>query len=70
LFAVDYIDDYYDQGYLIEGLISRGVRFLISGEVAREIGDSNFEWPKGDEAYKQEMEARIEAARENHKAQY
>jgi len=70
LFAVDYIDDYYDQGYLIEGLISRGVRFLISGELARGMNVDYFEWPEGDEAYKQEMEARIEAARENHKAQY
>jgi hypothetical protein len=67
LFAVDYIDEYDDRHYLVEHLISRGVRFLISGEVVTEIGN-NLEWPEGDEAYKQEMEARIEAARENHKA--
>jgi hypothetical protein len=69
LFAADYNEDY-EYRYLIEHLISRGVRFLISGNVVTEIANNgiDFEWPEGDEAYKQEMEARIEAARENHKA--
>jgi hypothetical protein len=65
LFAVDYIDWDYDdveKGYLVEGLIRSGVRFLISGKLAREIADGDFEWPEGDDAYKQEMEARFEAS--------
>ena len=70
LFAVDYIDDEYDQGHFVEDLISRGVRFLISGDVVREIENNwiDFKWPEGDEAYKQEMKSRIEAALKNHKA--
>jgi hypothetical protein len=45
------------------------VKFLISTEVIQEIERNgiDFEWPEGDETYKQEMESRISAAREYHK---
>jgi hypothetical protein len=65
LFAVDYNEDYEHPKYLVEGLIRRGIRFLISAEVVEDVkkGYIDFEWPKGDEAYKEEMETRIEKAR-------
>jgi hypothetical protein len=69
LFAVDYNEDYEHPKYLVEGLIRRGVKFLISTEVVQEIERNgiDFEWPEGDETYKREMESRISAAHEYHK---
>jgi hypothetical protein len=65
LFAVDYNEDYEHPKYLAEGLIRRGIRFLVSPEVIQEIekGNIEFDWPEGDDAYKKDIEARIAEAR-------
>jgi hypothetical protein len=69
LFAVDYNEDYEHPKYLVEGLIRRGVPFLISPGVIQDIKNKNidFEWPKGGIAYKKEMKSRISIAHEKAK---
>lgn len=58
-YAVDYNEDHEPYVYLVEGLIKRGVRFLVSPEMTKHIEYAELEWPKGDLEYKSEMETRI-----------
>lgn len=69
LFAVDYNEDYEHPKYLVEGLIRRGVKFLISDEVVEAIQRNNvtFEWPETDGPYKKDMEDRIRIAQDRYK---
>jgi hypothetical protein len=63
LFAVDFNEDHEPYVYLLAGLIRRGIYFLVSPE---SIDDEEYikkNWPKGDQAYRKEMEKRFAAAR-------
>lgn len=63
LYAVDYNEDHEPYVYLVAGLIRRGIRFLVSPGVVENSEWIEMDWPEGDEAYRRDMEARIEAAR-------
>ncbi|MCT7964005.1 hypothetical protein NG791_25340 [Laspinema sp. D1] len=59
LYAIDYNEDYERYTYLVEGLISRGVKFLVSPACAEELTNVDFEWPENNPDYKKEMERRF-----------
>lgn len=62
LYAIDYCEDHEPYIYLVEELIHRGVRFLISPGMLECIEYIRFDWPD-DEQYVSEMNARIDAAK-------
>jgi hypothetical protein len=62
LYAIDYNEDYEPYVYLVEGLIARGVRFLVSPEALKHVNWDGQSWPKGDAGYRKEMEKRIKRA--------
>ncbi|MDM8539892.1 hypothetical protein QUF90_02275 [Desulfococcaceae bacterium HSG9] len=62
LYAIDYNEDYEPHVYFIEGLVRRGVKFLVSEEATKELKHVHFEWPKGDVKYKSEMLKRFAEA--------
>lgn len=61
LYAVDYNEDTEPYVYLVAGLIRRGIRFLVSPEVAQRLEWIELVWPNGDEAYRRDMQARLKA---------
>jgi len=63
LYAIDYNEDHEPYVYLVSGLISRGIRFLVSPDMMKDFEWIELNWPEGDDAYRRDMEARFEAAR-------
>jgi hypothetical protein len=62
LFAVDFNEDHEPHQYLIEGLVRRGIPFLVSPESTKCLTFADIEWPEGHDAFKNEMLARFTAA--------
>jgi hypothetical protein len=62
LYAIDYNEDHEPYVYLVEGLIRREVRFLVSPDAAKHVKWLELDWPEGDRAYRKEMEKRFEKA--------
>jgi hypothetical protein len=62
LYAVDFNEDHEPYVYLVATLIRKGIRFLVSHGVIKNLKYTKLEWPKDDLAYRREMEARFEAA--------
>ena len=64
LYAIDYNEDALaERIFLIEGLIDRGIKFLVSpNSVDCCGGDMDFEWPKNNPGYEQEMRLRFAIA--------
>ena len=63
LFAIDYNEDHEPYEYFIAGLIGRGIRFLISPGMIKNIKYIDLEYPSGDQIYQSDMENRIRDAR-------
>ncbi|MBN2269352.1 MAG: hypothetical protein JXN61_01990 [Sedimentisphaerales bacterium] len=63
LYAVDYNEDYEPYIYLVEGLVGRGVHFLVSPGVIENIENIELAWPEGDPEYRTEMERRFDLAK-------
>lgn len=63
LYAIDYNEDHEPYIYLASGLIRQGIRFLVSPDMMKDFRYIELEWPKGDDAYRRDMEARFEASR-------
>lgn len=63
LCAIDYSENAPEElVYLIDALISRGIKFLVSpNSVNFRAGDINFEWPENNPGYEQEMRNRLAA---------
>ncbi len=64
LFAVDYTDDTEPYEYLVDALISNGVKFLISPGALKHLDHVGFEWPDDDPEYQKAMEKRFAEAKE------
>ncbi len=63
LFAVDFNEDDEPYLYLVEGLLNRGVHFLVSPEAASDLADNHlFRMPDGSDAYSVAMRRRFEVA--------
>lgn len=63
LYAIDFNEDHEPHIYLVEGLIRKGVLFLVSPEMMDVFEWITLEWPEGKRAYRKTMEARFESAR-------
>ena len=63
LYAVDYNEDYEPYVYFVEGLVRRGVCFLVSPGVIENLEHIDLSWPKNNPKYQKEMEQQFEAAR-------
>ncbi|HEX3860612.1 MAG TPA: hypothetical protein VHY35_02870 [Stellaceae bacterium] len=61
-YAIDYNEDTEPYVYLIEGLIRRGIRFLVSFGAAEILDEIDIEWPDKDSSYRSDMEARFALA--------
>ena len=61
LYAIDYNEDALEERFfLIEGLISGGIKFLVSPNAVECCGgDMDFDWPKNNPSYEQEMRLRF-----------
>lgn len=59
LFAVDYNEDHEPYTYFVAHLIRRGIRFLVSPGVIEYKKWIEFDWPKNDIEYKNEMSRRL-----------
>jgi hypothetical protein len=59
LYAIDYNEDHEPYIYLVDGLIRRGTKFLISPDSIDDLKNVDFHWPKDNPEYKQEMEKRL-----------
>jgi hypothetical protein len=64
LYAIDYNEDHEPYIYLIEGLIRRGIMFLVSPDSLDHIEACSFEWPSENDEYQAEMMQRINLARQ------
>lgn len=64
LYAIDFNEDHEPYVYLVSGLIRRGITFLVSPEMLQNIEYIEFDWPQDSKCYRQEMEARIEKAKQ------
>jgi len=62
LFAVDFNEDHEPYVYLVENIISHGVRFLVSPGVVENLEHTELAWPKDNKKYKLEMIKRFKAA--------
>ncbi len=62
-FAIDHNEDHEPYTYLVDGLILRKIKFLVSPECAKEIDLKNLEISKRGNAYVKEMEKRFSKAR-------
>ncbi len=62
LYAIDYNEDDPEYIYLIGRLISRGIKFLISPGSVDSLKYVDFEWPKNNLGYEQEMKNRFALA--------
>ena len=63
LFAIDFNEDHEPYLYLAEGLLDRGVPFLVSPEAAADLGDNDlFKMPQGSDEYSIEMRRRFTTA--------
>lgn len=60
LYAIDYNEDDEPYIYLIEGLVIRGVKFLVSPDYAAELINVDFDWPENKPDYEKEMKKRFE----------
>ncbi|MBK8537024.1 MAG: hypothetical protein IPL59_19170 [Candidatus Competibacteraceae bacterium] len=63
LFAVDYNEDYEPYIYFVQGLVSRGIHFLVSPSLVNDLSVTNLDWPKNQPEYQQEMERRFSEAK-------
>jgi hypothetical protein len=59
LYAIDYNEDNEPYIYLIEGLVRRGIKFLISPDSIDQLRYVDFDWPKNKPGYEQEMKKRL-----------
>ncbi|AFZ03158.1 hypothetical protein Cal6303_4249 [Calothrix sp. PCC 6303] len=59
LYAIDYNEDIDRHIYLIEGLVERGIKFLISPNCVKQLKHVDFDWPKNNREYEQEMKKRL-----------
>jgi hypothetical protein len=59
LYAIDYNEDSEPYIYLIESLIRKGVKFLVSPNSVEDLKHVDFEWPKDNLAYEREMKRRF-----------
>lgn len=64
LYAVDYNEDYEPYIYFVEGLICRGVPFLVSPGAVENTEIIDLAWPEDNPEYRTEMETRFEVARQ------
>ena len=63
LFAVDFNEDHEPYRYLVEGLLNRGVSFLVSPDAASDLADEDLSrMVQGSEAYSVEILRRFRAA--------
>jgi len=62
LYAVNHYEDIDGAPYLIAALISSGIYFKVSPDIAGDWKWAELEWPAGDHEYKTEMEKRISEA--------
>jgi len=63
LCAIDFNEDHEPYIYLIEGLIRRGILFLVSAEAVNHLQYVDAKWPKDNPNYRSEMERRFSEAR-------
>jgi hypothetical protein len=63
LFAVDYNEDHEPYIYLVDGLIRRGIPFLVSPGVIENLEHTEQSWPSSDPKYKTTMLARFKQAK-------
>ncbi len=68
LFAIDHNEDDEPHVYLIEGLIRRGIYFLVSPESTHCLDYVDFDWPRNGDAYRSEMTKRFANAKTTIKA--
>jgi hypothetical protein len=64
LCAIDYNEDHEPYTYFVPVLIRRGIRFMVSAEMMKDLRYMDLEWPADDDHYRRDMEARFEAARQ------
>lgn len=65
LFAIDYNEDTEPYKYFVEGLIGRGIHFLVSPDVVAHLEDMELDWPKENQEYREEMERRFATVLQN-----
>ena len=59
LYAIDYNEDAEQYIYLIAGLISRGIKFMVSPDCVDDLQHVDFDWPKNNPQYEKEMKKRF-----------
>lgn len=62
LFAIDFNEDDESYRYLIDGLVRRGIKFLVSRDCLSELDVNELEWAEGSIQYKVEMLERFKVA--------
>jgi hypothetical protein len=62
LYAVDFNEDHEPYIYLVNNIVRRGVKFIVSPGVVDSLEDTELEWPKKNQEYKSEMIERFKAA--------
>lgn len=62
LFAIDFNEDHEPYVYLIAGLLSKGIEFLVSPESAQHLQHAHFSWTESQPSYREKMEARFDRA--------
>lgn len=59
LYAIDYNEDREPYIYLVQGLVRRGIKFLISPDSVDQLQYVDFNWPQNNPGYEQEMKKRL-----------